>query len=74
MGQSLSEVGHRWTDLTKIGVTENYLFFLVTPTYGYILPRRAFPDSDTWIQFRDTARSYFDNANAADENPYKEVT
>jgi hypothetical protein len=70
----LCEVSHRWSDIKKIGVTDKYLFFLVTSTRGYILPRRAFADDDAWIQFRDSARSYFESANAADENPYKEVT
>ena len=68
-----AELARRWTNFDKIGVTKDHCFFFVSPTNGYIVPRRAFASTDDYNDFVDAARRYFDGAKAFADNPYEDV-
>jgi hypothetical protein len=70
----LSECAHRWTDIEKLAVAERHVFFFVEPRRAYVLPRRAFPDDETYFKFLERARSYFETANAFGDEPQGAVT
>jgi YcxB-like protein len=69
----LAEHAHRWTDLHKIAVTDDYAFFFIEPNGAHLVPRRAFADDQTYFKFLEVARSYFEIANAVGNAPHEPV-
>jgi hypothetical protein len=49
-----------WPLLWKIAVTGQHAFFYTSLTQAYIVPRRAFPDPQSFDEFVDLARRYRD--------------
>jgi YcxB-like protein len=70
----LSECAHRWTDIEKLAVAQRHVFFFIEPRKAYVVPRRAFVDDDSYYQFLERARSYFEAANAFADEAYGAVT
>jgi hypothetical protein len=65
----VSECAHRWIDIEKLAVADRHVFFFVEARKAYVLPRRAFPDDESWFKFLERTRSYFEVANAFGDEP-----
>ena len=48
----------RWSGIEHIGVTTDHAFFFVTQKEAHVLPRRAFPDAESFEHFVDLAVTY----------------
>jgi hypothetical protein len=47
-----------WTAFDSIMQADNYLYFLLNPGKGYIVPKKAFANDTEFNLFADTARKY----------------
>jgi hypothetical protein len=56
-----------WSGIVAVGATNDYLFLYISPTSSYTVPRRAFPDLNSFHAFVDEAYRYVESDSAARE-------
>jgi|GEM_PF-618805 hypothetical protein len=55
----------KWAAIEDIWEADKYLFIHIRPNAGYIIPKRAFPDEATAIQFTKDLKALFQAAKTA---------
>jgi YcxB-like protein len=55
----------KWTAIEDIWETDKHLFIHIRPNAGYIIPKRAFPDEATAIQFSKDLKALFQGVKTA---------
>ena len=59
---SVMEVRVKWPGVTEITECKNLLVFFISPRFGFIVPKRAFPTPEQAQLFLETARAYRQSA------------
>ena len=55
---AMSQNTQKWTGIQCIDETKDFLFFLLAPRRGYVIPKRCFHPSDAASVFADQARAF----------------
>ncbi len=60
----VGEEKRKWSGIREILENQNYIYLFVDEHMAFIIPKGAFPDSDTARAFIDSARSHWQSARA----------
>jgi hypothetical protein len=60
-----SSTTHAWAGVEKIAIASERAFFFYAPTLADVVPRRAFPDEESFKQFMEAAQRYWEAARQA---------
>ncbi len=52
----------KWPKVTEIAESPQLVVFFLSPRYGFLIPKRAFPTADGMQAFLETARAYHKSA------------
>ena len=61
---AIGEAKWKWSGIREILENQNYIYLFVDKHMAFIIPKGAFPDSDTARAFIDSARSHWQSARA----------
>ncbi|HPF38222.1 MAG TPA: YcxB family protein [Phycisphaerae bacterium] len=67
--EEYSQTQRLWPGVPRIGSTDSHIFFFIGELMAYVVPRRAFPDDQSFREFRDAAEMYRRSAPAGVARP-----